>query len=212
MEQLGSHVPDFYKILVVFHFSKNRPQYSRFIKTCHEQRALYEDKCTFLLTSRWILLRTRNISDRSCRENQNTHFMFDKFYLKLCRLWVNVVGGGELYSGTGHRWKNDACALQDGFHKATNTPSEYVILFFFFFFTATVVSRKRLDATLYVHGLSFFFKLQCYMDVRRQLHGLVALTLCEIRFFTSLDSSLGWSHRWPECRGEVCPMNILWKC
>jgi len=30
-------------------------------------------------TSRWIIFRLRNISDKSCREYQNTTFMFDTF-------------------------------------------------------------------------------------------------------------------------------------
>ena len=37
---------------------------------------LHGDLCTFLIISRRILLRMRNVSDRSCRENQNTHFMY----------------------------------------------------------------------------------------------------------------------------------------
>jgi hypothetical protein len=35
---------------------------------------LHEDRYTFLIISRWILTRMRNVSDKSCRENQN------KFY------------------------------------------------------------------------------------------------------------------------------------
>jgi len=34
---------------------------------------LHEDLWTFMIVSRWILLRTRNISDKFCRENQYTH-------------------------------------------------------------------------------------------------------------------------------------------
>jgi hypothetical protein len=30
----------------------------------------------------WILLRMRNVSDKSCRENQNTHFMFSNILLE----------------------------------------------------------------------------------------------------------------------------------
>jgi hypothetical protein len=37
---------------------------------------LHEDLCTFMVTSHVILLRMRNLSDRSCRENQNTQFVF----------------------------------------------------------------------------------------------------------------------------------------
>jgi hypothetical protein len=33
-----------------------------------------------MIISRCILLIKRNISDKSCRENQNTHFMFNNFF------------------------------------------------------------------------------------------------------------------------------------
>ena len=35
---------------------------------------------------RSVLLRMRNVSDKSCRGNQNTHFVFCNF-LRPCRLW-----------------------------------------------------------------------------------------------------------------------------
>jgi hypothetical protein len=37
---------------------------------------LQGDLYIFLIISLWILLRMRNVSDRSSRENQNTHFMY----------------------------------------------------------------------------------------------------------------------------------------
>jgi hypothetical protein len=43
----------------------------------------------FLIISRSILLRMKNVSDKSCRENQNTYFVFSNFFffvLKSCRL------------------------------------------------------------------------------------------------------------------------------
>jgi len=40
---------------------------------------LYKDLCTFIVVSRHIL-RIRNVSDESCTENQNTHFMFSNFF------------------------------------------------------------------------------------------------------------------------------------
>jgi hypothetical protein len=40
---------------------------------------LHEDLCTFMTISRRILLRMRNSSDKSCRENQNTCFMVSNF-------------------------------------------------------------------------------------------------------------------------------------
>ena len=40
---------------------------------------VYEDVCTFMTISRKIILKIRNISDRS-RENQNTHFTLNKLF------------------------------------------------------------------------------------------------------------------------------------
>jgi len=40
---------------------------------------LCEHLYIFLITSRSILLRMRNVSDKPCRRNQNTHFMFNNF-------------------------------------------------------------------------------------------------------------------------------------
>jgi len=34
-----------------------------------------------------IILRMRNILDKSCRKDQNTHFKFTNFFQKLCHLW-----------------------------------------------------------------------------------------------------------------------------
>jgi hypothetical protein len=38
---------------------------------------IHEDVRTFMIVSHRILLRMRNVSDKSCRENQNTYFMFN---------------------------------------------------------------------------------------------------------------------------------------
>jgi len=43
---------------------------------------LHEDQYTFMIVSLSALLRMRNVSDKSCRENQNTHFMFNNVFLK----------------------------------------------------------------------------------------------------------------------------------
>ena len=40
---------------------------------------LHEDQYTFMLISRWIFPRMGNVSDKSYRESQNTHFMFINF-------------------------------------------------------------------------------------------------------------------------------------
>ena len=44
---------------------------------------LHEDPCTFLIISRSFLLIMRNVSDKSCGENHNKHFMFNTFFSKI---------------------------------------------------------------------------------------------------------------------------------
>jgi len=38
---------------------------------------LHEDQYTLLIIPRSVILRMRNLSGKSCRENQNTHFIFN---------------------------------------------------------------------------------------------------------------------------------------
>ena len=62
-------------------------------------------------TSRSVLLRMRNISDKRCRKNQNTLFcsrtFFFFFFRKLWPLWDDV----EKYYIVRHRWQYDSCIL-----------------------------------------------------------------------------------------------------
>ena len=41
---------------------------------------LHEYPCTFTIICRCILIRMRNVSDKSCRENRDTHFVFSNFF------------------------------------------------------------------------------------------------------------------------------------
>jgi len=41
---------------------------------------LHEDLYGFITIPRTILLRRRNVSNKSCRENYNTHFVFCNFF------------------------------------------------------------------------------------------------------------------------------------
>ena len=92
---------------------------------------LHEDVWTFTIISRWIILKMKNISDESCRENINTHFMFGKpFFQKSCRLW-EIVGK----YGKGKHARRDNITrrmrLARWIIKATATRSKYVILIAF---------------------------------------------------------------------------------
>ena len=66
-----------------------------------------------LIKSRSVLLRMRNVSDTRCREIQNTHVGFSKFFRKAFCLWDNLEK--KLYSRTAHRWQYGARKLQDGY-------------------------------------------------------------------------------------------------
>jgi hypothetical protein len=62
---------------------------------------LHKDLCTFMI-SRSLLLRTRNVSGKSCRENQNTIlYSITFFFRKLCCLWDNVEKCGRSGQATG---------------------------------------------------------------------------------------------------------------
>jgi hypothetical protein len=41
---------------------------------------LHDDQYKFLILYRSALLRMNNFSDKVCRENQNTHLTFNKFF------------------------------------------------------------------------------------------------------------------------------------
>jgi hypothetical protein len=47
---------------------------------------------TILITSRSALLRMRNVSDKSCKGNQNTQFMLNAIYEIM---WKAFVGQGK---------------------------------------------------------------------------------------------------------------------
>ena len=81
-----------------------------------------------LIITRPLLLRVRNISDKGYLGSQNTHFIFNKFFLrKSCRLGDNVEKYGTARQATDEsiiRRMRIAC----WFLKVTDTQSEYAIL------------------------------------------------------------------------------------
>ena len=91
---------------------------------------LHEDQNTFLIISRSFLLRMRNVSDKSCRENQNTHFVFCKFFFSENRALYDMTWRIILERGRPQMtiWRmRIACWIT----KATNTHLEYAILIAF---------------------------------------------------------------------------------
>jgi hypothetical protein len=77
-----------------------------------------------------ILFRMRHVLDKSYRENQNTHFMYNNVFPKIVSLWGNVEKHGRARQATGGniiRRMRFACWIT----KATDTHLEYVILIAF---------------------------------------------------------------------------------
>jgi hypothetical protein len=58
---------------------------------------LHEDLCTFMKISWWIFLRMINISDKSCRENENRHCVFSIYFYRA--LGGTVVWDTPLQAG-----------------------------------------------------------------------------------------------------------------
>jgi hypothetical protein len=73
----------------------------------------------------------RNVSDKSCRENQNTHFVFSNFFFSFENravyeiMWRNIVERGRPQMII---WR---MRVAHWIPKATNTHSKYVILITF---------------------------------------------------------------------------------
>jgi len=94
----------------------------------------------------------RNFYDKNCRENQNTHFVFNNFFpRKSCRLWDNV----EKYCRAGQATDdNMAHAHCKGYTHTLRIRSTY------YFSAAKKVTRTHLDAT-FIHTLHVLSKIAC---------------------------------------------------
>jgi len=105
---------------------------------------LHKNPCTFVTLSRCILLIMRNISDTSCRNNQNTRLVFTNFFWKSCHLWDNVEKCGRPRQATDNNTvlhtRHASCTPVTKGHKVTvfNT---------YCFSTATMVTRTSFNVT-----------------------------------------------------------------
>ena len=75
MEQLGSQKTDWREILYLRIFRKSAKKGQVSLQADKNNGTLYEDLCTFMIISRWIHLRMRNVADKMCRGNQNTFYV-----------------------------------------------------------------------------------------------------------------------------------------
>jgi len=73
---------------------------------------LHDDRHICFITSRSILLRMRNVSNKSCTENQTTCFVFNNFFFrKSCRLWDNVEEYCKVGQATDNNMAHAHCML-----------------------------------------------------------------------------------------------------
>ena len=99
----------------------------------------------------------RNVPDKSCRENQNTHFVFNNFFSDNRAVyditWKNMVQPGRPQMKI---WRmRIACRITNATRHTFRIRNTY------FFCTAPLVTLTRLNITLHLHCLA------CYMLRRR---------------------------------------------
>ena len=119
----------------------------------------------FLIIPLSVLLRMRNtfISDKRCRQNQNTHFMFNVFFPEN-RAVYEITRKNSVHPTrsqmTISTWRmRFSCWV----HKATKTHSSYIT---HCFSAATVVARKLLSVTLfYIASLGMSIYFFCFLSL-----------------------------------------------
>jgi len=87
---------------------------------------LHEDQYTFIIISHLVILRMRNVLEKSCRENLNTHFIsvtFFKNHIVYEIMWKNIVEPDRQQMTV---WL--MCIAYWMPTMPTNTHSEYIIL------------------------------------------------------------------------------------
>ena len=95
LPQLCGFSKKFY--VIIFRKSIDKIQVS--LQSDNNNGTLHEERHTFPITSRSVPLRMRNVSDKSCRENQNTFCVQYFFFRKSRRLWDNggkCCGAGKV--------------------------------------------------------------------------------------------------------------------
>ena len=127
----------------------------------------WEDVITFMLPSRWIILRIRNVSEKTCRKNQNARLLFCNFLFarSSCCLRNNVEKCGTARRAT--YVSNMAHALCFLGNQDSNTIRLCNICCFS---TAITVTRTRLSIILCVlFDVTTFEATQCSFVVRLHL-------------------------------------------
>ena len=130
MEQLGSYCTDFHEIWYWRIFFESLSWQFNF-HSCPTwiTGSLHEHVCTFMIISRWNLLRVSNVSHKTFKGNQNPHFTFSDFFFPpenfaVYEMWKNTV---EPDWPQIIIWRT---RIAGWIPKATNRHAEYAILLF----------------------------------------------------------------------------------
>ena len=95
--------------MYIFIYIENRAVYETRIKS-----TLHEEHQTFSIICRSVLLRMKSISDKNCRETQNTYFMYI-IYIYIENRAVYEIMCNNLIERAGHRWQYGARASHAGY-------------------------------------------------------------------------------------------------
>jgi hypothetical protein len=113
---------------------------------------------TFMTASRLVLLRMRNISDRSCRGNKNTYFMFN-FFPPENRAVYQILSKNTVELETTDDNKKRRMRFAQWIHKATRARALARATTHTARTLSTMVTRVSLSVTLYAHCQSCFLSL-----------------------------------------------------
>ena len=104
-EMIRLRLDGFSWILIFEYFSKMRRENSSFfLNLTRITGTVHEDLSTFMVISRLIHLRMRNVSGKCCKENQNTHLMFNNYCSESPAVFDILVSNVKACgSQTGHR-------------------------------------------------------------------------------------------------------------
>jgi hypothetical protein len=118
MEQLCSHWKEFHETLYITILLKSVEKIQVSLKYVKNNGTLHEDLSIFMIISRWILLRMRNVSGKIV-EIVKIHILCSiTFFRKSCCLWDNVVKYGKAGQAT-----DDKAHAHCWITKAINTQS-----------------------------------------------------------------------------------------
>ena len=73
----------------------------------------FTNKYTILIISRSVLFRMRNVSDKCCRENQNTHFVFNNVFPEIVPFMGKVEKYGTVRQATADNMVHANCVLDN---------------------------------------------------------------------------------------------------